>query len=154
MWYSVLNNTRVCSGWCRVLTNTRGCSGWCSASTFTREAAVPRIIPGGVASQPLAGRQLYQGGVKDLLLFITGHDPCLYQSLVYNNGGSLFTPVASWGRALGRSVNPRGAIATSLAGLAPVQVRSLWLEFLHQPDLYDVQHRGWPGPSIEGSSFW
>ena len=55
------------------------------------------------------------------ILAYTGHRSCLYQSLVYSSGGSLVTPVASWGRALGGSVNPRGAIPASLAGLAPVQ---------------------------------
>ena len=79
---------------------------------------------------------------------------CLYQSHVYSSGRSLFTPVASWGRALGWSVDPREAITASLAGLVPVQAWSLWLVFLRQPGFCDVQHRGWPGPSIEGSSFW
>ena len=83
------------------------------------------MIPGGVAPQPIPGRQLYQGCHQRFILVYTGHRPCLYQSLVYNSGGSLFTLVALWGRALGRSVNPRGAIEALLAGLAPVQARSL-----------------------------
>ena len=99
--------------------------------------------------------QLYQGW-RQRFTRVYNWSPfsCLYQSLVYISGGSLFTPVASWGRVLGRSVDPHGAIAASLAGLAPVQERSLWLVFLRQPGFCDVQHRGWPGPSIEGSSFW
>ena len=35
-----------------------------------------------------------------------------------------------------------------------MQAWSLWMVFLHQPVFCDVQHRGWPDPSIEGSSFW
>ena len=40
-WNSLLKRKGDYSRWYSVLTNTRGCSGWCSASTYTREAAVP-----------------------------------------------------------------------------------------------------------------
>ena len=117
------------------------------------------MIPGGVAPQPILREAAIPGMASKFILAYTGHRSCLYQSLVYNSGGSLVTPVASWGRALGGSVNPCGAVPASLAGLAPVQTWSLWrqgsrLVFLCQPGVRDVQHRGWPGPSVEGSSFW
>ena len=54
----------------------------CSASTNTREAAIPGVVPGGVAPQPIPGRQLYQGWRQMLILVYTSHRSCLYQSLV------------------------------------------------------------------------
>ena len=99
--------------------------------------------------QPLLKEAAIPGMASKISLSIAGH-----RLLVYISGGSLFTPVASWGRALGWSVDPRRAIVASLAGLAPEQAWSLGLVFLRQPGFCDVQHRGWPGPSIEGSSFW
>ena len=120
---------------------------------------IPGVVPGDVAPRPIPGRRQYQGWRQMFIFVYTGHRSCLYQSLVYSSSGSLVTPVASWGRALGGSVNPRGAIPASLAGLAPVQARSSWrqgsrLVFLRQPGIRDVQHRGWPNPSVECSCFW
>ena len=117
------------------------------------------MIPGGVAPRPIIREAAIPGVVSNVFLFILVTVSCLYQSLVYSSGGSLFTPVASWGRALGRSVNPRGAIPVSLAGLAPVQAQSSWLQgsrlvFVRQPGFCNVQHRGWPGPSVDYSCFW
>ena len=70
---------------------------------------------------------------------------CLYQWWI------LFTPVASWRRALRWSIDPCRAVA---AGLARGQTRSLWLVVLRQSGLCNVQHRGWPGSAVEGGSFW
>ena len=38
-------------------------------------------------------------------------------------------------------------------GLAPGQTRALWLVVLRQSGLGNVQHRGWPGSTVEGGSF-
>ena len=72
---------------------------------------------------------------------------CLYEWWI------LFTPVISWKRALRRSIDPCRAVAAAFAGLAPGQTRSLWLVVLRQSSLCNVQHRGWPGSTVEGGSF-
>ena len=72
---------------------------------------------------------------------------CLYKWWI------LFTPVASWRRALRWSIDPCRAVAAAFAGLAPGQMRSLWLVVLRQSGLGNVQHHGWPGSTVEGGSF-
>ena len=89
--------------------------------------------------------------------------PCLYQvigdSSAYTRRSELLTPVAVVWRALLGLEHSRGAIPGPFAGLAPGRARSTLLggswtaSFSCWSRLCDVQHRGRPFRTAQGSSF-
>ena len=136
----------------------RDYSRWCSALTYTRKAAIPGVVPGGVAPQPIPGRQLYQGWRQMLILVYTSHRSCLYQSLILVYIiRSLVTPVASWWRVLLEPVDSSGAVPAALAGRAwawSTRLRGSWLGFSFcLAGVRDIQHRGWPWSPVKSGCF-
>ena len=128
----------------------RDYSRWCRASTYTREAAIPGVIPGGMAPRPIPGRRRYQGLRQMLALVYTSH------CLVYTRR-SLITPVASWWGALLGSIDTSGAIPSSLAGR--VWAWSAWLQgsglgfSFCLGGVCDIQHRGWARSPVQSGCF-